>query len=1592
MNGVTISLSGDDRPRKEKRTAGAAIGDVGVTVTCFPSTAGRSSSSRNGRPGIGSRSLPRRASSDPIGLPLSRIFESDLRQSLGQNRRASSNLDHLRRSMSSGASRRSQPIPNRRKTSRPTARDSAQLSTSSALEAIRAASTAPQTKLPPLKSPGGGPPSRDQSPELIDWLLEREAVRLTKPKLAALAVQCPPTATGGQRRPSRPIRDLHWRPESSPESIAGNVARTVGGPAVKIDPDHGMASMFPLFGLASNPEAEIIIQKLLLHSRAGVFQPKHAGDAIPDDLKEKLSKDQMAYVMRIGGGFVVLADGTLLMNSERVLADGRQIHADGTIYDATGNLIGNSRDEVVLADGTRVLADGSRVLADGTRVLADGSKVLSDGTKLLSDGTKVLADGTRVLADGTKVLADGSRVLSDGTKISPDGSKILADGTQVLADGSTILPDGTKVLADGTKVLADGTKVLADGTKILADGSKIFADGTKVLGDSTANLNDERSQKRAEEDLVRDLKVWVVDRHCGTMSTEVSESFFEAHPQHRASFQKFESKSVKAWGKVKKAVVKSKGLAGVVEAAMARDAALKRLTLAHPDIFGFEDHPDTVAAQRDVTESETVFAELKAKMEALEHDLSRIVTNNGASTCPQSPAAQAEIADSTAAVEEAAAQVVALRTHVAAESVPQIKAAMEAETTAVETTLQLKKEIAQLLAQPQTTQFVTRMAAATKKLALAERAFAKSRVNTMKARLASVPEGNSALQSALSSELEAAEIALDVHDRLVALESEMEGVSVVGNSLGTSTTSAHRAQVERSVAEAEQSFAKANSVLIVRSIAALRARIANDPASQPPEVKVALARQLEVAELTVTARDRAEELRQQLRQSGDASMKTLLNKSLAHAQEQIAVSLVDILKVRMLELHESGTHQVGKVKDALAKELAAAIRLHNIRSRVCAALVAPKATHDPIATAALDTELVQAEEALARTQVETLQARVSAEIGSPQATAAATHELDAAKQVLETRCSGQIGMNTVAAALADNQRAEVEQACAKTQVDALRAWVASSSLVVQDDKLVTAVKSELDAAEQALKVRQRAVQLQPILEEPDVHDVVRTELVQAETTLARSTVVTLQVRLGAQSNKSSEFFSSLSKELKAAEHMLQVRERIHKDLTTLGGPGSGGGGGGGDAGFSAEVGGAVQALADCRIETLRMSTAALEEVEKDSKLKACRAKELEALIAMTALNREQSQNESESSPRSAGAKAKSPSEKEAARAVLVKELMAADTKMTAAQASLPSKEKASRMPPLRRRPLFTAQGGGQQAHARPRVEGTSAIAVPPAQQEELKRVKAQFEQAGAALTHKKKALASAPKTGMLTVGKKSLRKMGQEGGSGKKRRGLRKDLPKGGQTKRKGDDDAFLLSAGFQGTSALDYLSQFCILSDAQLAKYHKVFDHVDTDMDGKLSMDELKFGIRTVNSNMISNKEVTYVDAVLDLRLVKDVNFRMFSVIAALSERVVGLDRMVRDMVNYTDFRAMETKMDACKHMFYLLDETRDGLVPMDNLMYQVRAGRISPEHEKVIIDRFSEDGKLYVDFLDFLTYLLLFLEIHETINENPFDDRRTK
>ena len=110
-----------------------------------------------------------------------------------------------------------------------------------------------------------------------------------------------------------------------------------------------------------------------------------------------------------------------------------------------------------------------------------------------------------------------------------------------------------------------------------------------------------------------------------------------------------------------------------------------------------------------------------------------------------------------------------------------------------------------------------------------------------------------------------------------------------------------------------------------------------------------------------------------------------------------------------------------------------------------------------------------------------------------------------------------------------------------------------------------------------------------------------------------------------------------------------------------------------------------------------------------------------------------------------------------------------------------------------------------------------------------------------------------------------------------------------------------------------------------------------------------------------------------------------------------------------------MEAKIRGCKDMFYILDESQDGMVEMEMMAREIRAGRSPPrphpapaarsrhrpptsagglteEHEALVIERFSRDGKIFVDFMDYLTYIPLFCEIHSTINENPFDTTRER
>lgn len=286
------------------------------------------------------------------------------------------------------------------------------------------------TSLPSIKTPGALQHSRAQTnstrsghntPEmLLDLMLQREAERESRQKLRSsnASTSDPSATTTLPHVPSafgREWRDLLSRGNGDgKEFLNGDSPRETGASGM------GYRTPGAFFGAPPATVPRVVelpdvdphksgldIYKLMLHPRlvVGVFRPTHAGQGIPSDLRRTLTQRQLAIALRIGGGFVILADGSLL------LENGKRFSSDGTAMPT--DTIDLSDNAPAITDGIceNLLPDGSKMLADSTRVLADGTRILPDGTRVLPDGTRILADGTRVLADGTRVLADGTRVL-----------------------------------------------------------------------------------------------------------------------------------------------------------------------------------------------------------------------------------------------------------------------------------------------------------------------------------------------------------------------------------------------------------------------------------------------------------------------------------------------------------------------------------------------------------------------------------------------------------------------------------------------------------------------------------------------------------------------------------------------------------------------------------------------------------------------------------------------------------------------------------------------------------------------------------------------------------------------------------------------------------------------------------------------------------------------------------------------------------------------------------------------------------------------------------------------------------------------------
>ncbi|XP_063403067.1 trichohyalin-like isoform X11 [Mytilus trossulus] len=188
------------------------------------------------------------------------------------------------------------------------------------------------------------------------------------------------------------------------------------------------------------------------------------------------------------------------------------------------------------------------------------------------------------------------------------------------------------------------------------------------------------------------------------------------------------------------------------------------------------------------------------------------------------------------------------------------------------------------------------------------------------------------------------------------------------------------------------------------------------------------------------------------------------------------------------------------------------------------------------------------------------------------------------------------------------------------------------------------------------------------------------------------------------------------------------------------------------------------------------------------------------------------------------------------------------------------------------------------------------------------------------------------------------------------------------------------------------FLAKYCIFNKLTLDAYRRTFDSVDEERKGWIKGVDVMIGLRGINQK-ISYEEEEYLYRVMEItgyNISQGADFKLFAVMAALSLKISSLDSWMRNMIGSMDFKMLDTKMYMCKKLWECNVDPDTNKISLDQLCIELRAGGISQKHEIEVREKLGHLKAL--DLLDFLTYIPLFILIHESVVDNPFDERRDK
>jgi len=183
-----------------------------------------------------------------------------------------------------------------------------------------------------------------------------------------------------------------------------------------------------------------------------------------------------------------------------------------------------------------------------------------------------------------------------------------------------------------------------------------------------------------------------------------------------------------------------------------------------------------------------------------------------------------------------------------------------------------------------------------------------------------------------------------------------------------------------------------------------------------------------------------------------------------------------------------------------------------------------------------------------------------------------------------------------------------------------------------------------------------------------------------------------------------------------------------------------------------------------------------------------------------------------------------------------------------------------------------------------------------------------------------------------------------------------------------------------------DFLTKYCIISEGQANYYHRIFKTFDEDNDGFLFPEDVLEALESVNSNLLSDSHISYIYRVLELcdcSLDAGADFKLFSVVAAFSQRVAVLDEFAKILISKLDFRELDFKLQRAKRLFLCYVDEAKRTISLEELMLGLTAGGLTAEQKEQTLKVLGKTTAL--DFLDFLTYIPLFIHIHDHILQDP-------